>query len=145
MSKNGSRSKLEMFHELSCYTASLRDPEFIHQYAVDAFTLETVDEEDKTIKVAFALIGLYLHIEKNFTGKEVQNVHVVLGKRGKKWPKFVLPVKRGNISVKNVMACPEGFKRNTAIEEWCLSVWSAYSHCHEDVKKLVREELWDKK
>lgn len=134
-----------MFHELSCYTSSHRDPEFIHQYAVDAFALETADEESKNIKVAFALIGLYLHIEKNFTGKEVQNAHVTLGKKRKNWPKFVLPVKRGVIGIKNVMTCPEGFNRDRAIEDWCLSVWLAYSHCHEDVRKLVREELWDNK
>lgn len=137
------RSKLDMFHELTCYTSSLGDPEFIHQYAVDAFALESADEETKNIKVAFALIGLYLHIEKNFTGKEVQNAHVKLGKKRKNWPKFSLPVKRGDFSVKNVMACPEGFKRNMAIEDWCLSVWLAYSHCQEDVRKLVRKELWE--
>ena len=136
------RSKLDMFHELSCYTSSIKDSKFIHQHAVDAFALESADEETKNIKVAFALIGLYLHIEKNFTGKEVQNAHVKLGKRRKKWPKFILPVQRGDIGVNNVMASPEGFKRNMAIEDWCLSVWLAYSHCHEDVRKLVRKELW---
>ena len=144
MSEN-CRTKLDMFHELSCYTTSYRDPEFIHQYAVDAFALETANEKTKAIKVTFALIGLYLHIEKNFTGKEVQNAHVTLGKRRKTWPKFILPEKRGAIGVKNVMDCPEGSKRNRVIEDWCLSVWLAYSNCHEDVKKLVREELWDNK
>jgi hypothetical protein len=142
MSEN-QRSKLDMFHKFSCYTSSHEDPEFIHQYAVDAFALESADEESKNIKVAFALIGLYLHIEKNFTGKEVQNAHIKLGKRRKNWPKFVLPVKRGNVGITNVMACTEGFKRDMVIEDWCLSVWQAYSHCHEGIRKLVRNELWE--
>jgi hypothetical protein len=142
MSEN-SRSKLDMFLELSCYTSSHGDPEFIHQYVVDAFALEYADENTKNIKVAFALIGLYLHIEKNFTGKEVQNAHVKLGKKRKNWPKFSLPAHRGEFGIKNVIACPNGFKRDMAIEEWCLSVWLAYSCSHEDVRKLVREELWE--
>ncbi|MTK13864.1 MAG: hypothetical protein F8N39_17915 [Clostridiaceae bacterium] len=141
MSENYS-SKLEMFHELSCYSSSHSDPKFIHQHVVDAFALETADEETKNIKVVFALIGLFLHVEKNFTGKEVQNAHIQLGKRNKNWPKLVLPINRGDISIKNVMECPEGLKRDMAIEKLCISIWDSYSHCHEYVEKLVQENLW---
>lgn len=141
MSENH-RSKMDMFHELICYTSAQKDPEFIHQYVVDAFALEYADEETKNIKVTFALIGVYLHIEKNFTGKQVQNAHVKLGKNRRNWPKFVLPLERGNISVSNVITCPEGFKRDRIIYEWCESIWQAYSHCHEEVRNLVRDELW---
>lgn len=131
-----------MFHELSCYSSSHADPKFIHQHVVDAFALETADEETKNIKVVFALIGLFLHVEKNFTGKEVQNAHIKLGKPNKAWPKLVLPINRGDISIKNVMECPEGLKRDMAIEKWCISIWDSYSHCHESVEKLVQENLW---
>jgi hypothetical protein len=136
------KSKPEMYHELSCYSSSHGDPEFIHQYVVDAFALETADDETKNIRVAFALIGLYLHVERNFTGKEVQNAHIKLGKQRKTWPRFVLPLNRGDISIKNVMECPEGLKRDMAIEKWCLSLWNAYLSCHEAVKELVQHELW---
>jgi hypothetical protein len=141
MTKNN-KSKVEMFQELSCYSSSHTDPEFIHQYIVDAFALEIADEDTKNIKVAFALIGLYLHVEKNFTGKEIQNAHIKLGKKRKTWPRFVLPLKRGDISIKNVMDCPEGLKRDKAIEDWCLSVWNSYSSCHEAVRNLVQDELY---
>lgn len=136
---------VQMFHILSCYTLSLKDPLFIHQHVVDAFAAQSADESTKNITVSFALIGLYLHIERNFSGKEVQNAHIKLGRRKKNWPKFVLPDERGNITVHDVLAVPEGPKRDLAIEDWCASVWQAYSHCHNWVTKLVRMELWGNK
>jgi hypothetical protein len=45
----------------------------------------------KPITIIFALIGLYLHLEKNFTGKEVQFAHMKLVKHRKNWPNFKLP------------------------------------------------------
>jgi hypothetical protein len=85
------KSAQETFNELSCYTITHSDPLFIHQYAVDAFAAQNADKNTKPITITFALIGLYLHIEKNYTGKEVQNAHIKLGKHRKSWPKFNLP------------------------------------------------------
>jgi hypothetical protein len=62
----------KLFYELSCYTCSHPDPLFIHQYAVDALTAQQADENTKPISIVFALIGLYLHLEANFSGKKVQ-------------------------------------------------------------------------
>ncbi len=140
---NNNSSPVEIFHILSCYTQNLRDPYFIHQNAVDAFTAQNADENTKNIAVSFALIGLYLVVEKNFSGKEVQNAHVNLGKSNKNWPKFVLPVERGNITVYDVMSTSEGLKRNKAIINWCISVWKSYHSCHDQVKKLVKDSLWN--
>ena len=94
----------EMFHELCYYTSAHSDSSFIHQYAVDAFAAQNADKNTKPITLAFALIGLYLHIEKNFSGKEVQNAHIKLGKYRKQWPKFNLPKYRGNITI-SVCTC----------------------------------------
>lgn len=131
-----------LFYELSCYTQNHHDPSFIHQYAVDAYAAQTADENTKPITITFALIGLYLHVEKNFTGKEVQNAHIKLGKYRKKWPHFDLPEFRGKIRVGDVISVPEGSRRDNCIVEWSRSVWDAYRNSHLIVENLVKEELW---
>ena len=139
---NQRKSAQEMFYELSYYTVTHPDPAFIHQHAVDAFTAQNADENTKPIAITFALIGLYLHIEKKFTGKEVQNAHIKLGKHRKKWPKFNLPENRGNINILDVINVLKGPKRDEMINEWCISVWEAYRGSHRTVAYLVQTELW---
>src|SRR2546421_11558897 len=99
--------------ELMAWTMSVRDSAFVHQHVVDAWAAQHADERSKPIGVAFALIGLYLHLEKGFTGREVQRVHMRLSQprgRGagrKDWPRFKLPRQRGVMTVRDVMAAPE--------------------------------------
>jgi len=102
------------------------DPSFIHQHLVDAYTAQHADEHTKPIALAFALIGLYLYLEKNYTGKAVQRAHVRLGWRRTPWPRFDLPEQRGNITAADVLAVPPGPERDAAIRQWCVSVWDAY-------------------
>ncbi len=139
------KSAQEMFYELSYYTLTHRDPSFIHQHAVDAFAAQYADENTKPITLTFALIGLYLLIEKNFSGKEVQNAHMKLAKHQKQWPTFNLPETRGEFTVYDIVAAPTGSKRDEAILKWCASVWQAYSESHQKVTDLVKNELWKTK
>jgi hypothetical protein len=138
------KSEQEMFYKLSCYTQTHLDPSFIHQYAVDAFVAQCADKNTTPITLAFALIGLYLHVEKNFSGKEVQWTHVKLAKHRKQWPMFNLPEYRGNVTIFDVIAAPEGPERDEMIHKWCVSVWKAYSESHKKVADLVQTELYDK-
>ena len=138
------KSEQKMFYELSCYTQTHPDPSFIHQYAVDAFAAQYASENTKSITITFALIGLYLHIEKNFSGKEVQLAHVKLTKHRKQWPTFDLPEYRGDIGVFDVVAALEGSERDEMIRKWSVSVWEAYSESHEKVADLVQTELYDR-
>jgi len=138
------KSEQEMFHELSCYTQTHPNPSFIHQYAVDAFAAQCADENTKPITLAFALIGLYLHVEKNYSGKEVQWAHVKLAKHRKRWPMFDIPKYRGNNTIYDVIAAPKGSKRDEMIHKWCVSVWEAYSKSHKKVTDLVQTELYER-
>ena len=70
------KSEQEIFYELSCYTQTHPDPSFIHQHVVDAFAAQCAYENTKPITLSFALIGLYLHIEKGYSGKEAQRAHI---------------------------------------------------------------------
>lgn len=134
----------EEFYELCCYTLVHQDPSFIHQYAVDTFAAQVADEKTKSITITFALIGLYLHNEKDFTGKEVQNAHMKLAEHPKKWPTFKLPKYRGNITVSDVIKTPEGSDRDNEIKKWSANVWDAYKPCHDQIMELVKTELWNK-
>ena len=85
---------------------TLRLPEggFIDQEVVDAWAAQHATEESTPISVVFALIGLYLHLEKGFSGRQVQRAHMRLAQphgRGpgrKEWPRFPLPRERGRIT-----------------------------------------------
>ena len=139
------RSPQDSYNELAGYTLSLRDTSFIHQYVVDAFAAQHADSETKPIKVSFALIGLYLHIEKGFSGKEVQKAHMKLAKHRKQWPVFVLPECRGSITISYVLDALPGPERDKAIDKWCHSIWEAYGQSHKIVAKLVETELYRNK
>ena len=133
----------QKFYELSYYTLAHPDPAFIHQHIVDAFTAQTADEDSKPIAVAFALIGLCLYLEKNYTGKQVQLAHMQIARRKREWPKFDLPDERGVITVADVLSEPPGLPRDAKIREWCASVWEAYGGSHEKVRDLISKYLHD--
>lgn len=130
---------LDAFHQLSYYTLSHKKEEFIHQYIVDAFAVQTADKDTKSIKINFGLIGLYLHLEKGFTGKEVQQAHMQLAQYKDKLPKIVLPESRGKITVFDVLNSPKGQQPDAKIDEWMQSVWDAYKDEQQKVKDFLEK------
>ncbi len=126
----------DAFHELCAYSISRGDPAFIHQHVVDAFAAQMADEQTKPITLTFALIGLYLHLERHFTGRQVQRAHQYLARRKRPWPSFILPRERGSPTALEVLALPEGVARNEAIHTWCASVWHAYRDANHSVAEL---------
>ena len=104
-------------NELSCYTLTHGDPAFLHQHVVDAAAAQNADENTKPIYITFALLGLYLHLERHFTGRQVQLAHMALGKTKHRMPTFPLPADRGAITAADVMAAlpaPNATGRSTA-------------------------------
>lgn len=136
------QSEEEQYHQLSYYTLSHSSPDFIHQHIVDAFAAQQANEETKPIKLAFALMGLYLYLEKGYSGKAVQQAHMQLGKTRKPWPEFQLPRERGKITVGDVLAAGPGAQRDAMIHAWCTAVWQAYTASHAQVRALVEKELF---
>lgn len=123
----------DKYHELSFYTLSLLDEEFIHQHVVDAYTAQTANALTKNMSLFFALAGLYLFLEKNYTGKKIQEAHQRMATRTKDYPKPDLPEQRGSLSVDDVLAEQEGTKRKEMIKLWCVSVWEAYADNHKEI------------
>ena len=129
----------DALHELTYYTLAHGDPAFIHQYVVDAYMAQHADDETKPIGITFALVGLYLHVERQVSGRDVQRAHMRLGQRKQTWPTFTLPADRGAMRVTDVIAKPPGSERDRAIDEWCVSVWSAFRDQQSIVVELLRQ------
>ena len=99
------------------YVYTMNRPRFILQHVVDAYAAQTASSTSKPIGVVFPLIGLYLHVEKRFSGREVQDAHMKLGRRRRAWPIVDLPDDRGAMTVVDVLAADEGVERDAAIDE----------------------------
>jgi hypothetical protein len=134
-------SEQHLQDELSYYTLSHGDPAFIHQHIVDAFAAQNATDLDKPIKIVFALIGLYLHLERGFNGREVQKAHMRLGTPRRTWSMPELPEHRGAIRVADVLESPPGLERDIMIDIWCMSVWNAYEHLHSHIGETAAFEL----
>jgi hypothetical protein len=136
------KSDQELYNELAYYTLSLGDSAFIHQHIVDAFGAQHADKAAKPIAITFALAGLYLYLEKNYTGREVQIAHVKMAKKKRNWPAFDLPEQRGDVTVADVLNSLPGQEREAMIRKWCESVWDVYKKSHKQVAYLVQKVLY---
>jgi hypothetical protein len=119
-------SDRDAYDELCAYTLTHGDPAFIHQHVVDAFAVQCADERTKPIALTFGLVGLYLKVERQFSGRQVQRVHMTMARQKHTWPAFALPPDRGSITARAVIAAPAGPQRDAAIDAWCRSVWDAF-------------------
>jgi len=134
------------YDELCAYTLSRRDPEFVHQLVVDAWAAQHATAESKPISPVFALIGLYLHLEHGYTGRQVQLAHMKLAKNRKLWPRLTPPIERGRITVNEPFrALGDAVRDEAAVEQaigrWCVSVWESWKISQDTIRELVKQEL----
>jgi hypothetical protein len=132
-------SQWDAYDELQCYTLAHGGGTFIHQHVVDAWAAQHADERTKPIGLTFALVGLYLRVERRFSGRQVQRAHMALGKHKRTWPAFRLPPERGPVTASQVMAAPAGPERDQVIDAWCASVWEAFRESHQAVAELLKQ------
>lgn len=131
----------DLYNELAFYTLAHPDPAFLHQLAVDAYTAQNANESTRPIALVFALVGLYLHLEKSYSGKQVQHAHMQLANRSKTWPRLPLPAERGEIRIDHVLAADPGPARDALIERWCASVWQSWFENHHVIQTIARKHL----
>jgi hypothetical protein len=138
---DSAHSDRDLYDELAFYTLELRDRDFIHQHIVDAYAVQHASPETKPIGIVFGLIGLYLYLEKNFTGLQVQRAHMQLGRNRRQWIAPAIPQERASIGVADVVAAPPGHERNTMIRRWCEAVWQSWRDSRAEVVSLAQTEL----
>lgn len=133
----------EAYDQLSFYTLAKQDEDFIHQNIVDAFACQYADENTKPIKLAFGLMGLYLTLEKGYTGRMVQIAHKTMAEKNKdkNWPKFPHKKREFEMSVFDVLGTSPGVERDGVIRQWCQAVWEGYADCQQEVRDWLKREL----
>lgn len=124
---NASGECWQLFSDLSCYTVSKKDPEFIHQYAVDAYEAQHSGRKTRTKTVVFGLIGLCLALEKGFNGRQVQLAHMQIARVRKDWPRPEPPVRPAAITVLDVLKVPDGPEKDAMIRQWMAAVWASWA------------------
>src|SRR5687768_1345624 len=133
-----SSPETDAYHELMAYTLGHGNVAFIHQHVVDAWAAQHASADDKPIRPAFALVGLYLKIERGFTGRQVQKAHMQLAQRKQSWPLLTLPEHRGDVTALEVMAAAPGEARDRAVDAWCHSVWTEFENNREAIVELLK-------
>jgi hypothetical protein len=127
---------LSAYDELYAYT--MGRPGFILQHVVDAQGAQSAAADGPPIRLVFSLVGLYLRVEKRFSGHAVQKVHMHLGREKRAWPRLTLPPTPGTLTPTDVLAASEGAERDSAIDTWCASVWAAFEENRPAVVALLR-------
>lgn len=130
-----------LHNEMSAYTLTHGGAEFIHQHLVDAWAVQHATPTKSNIALAFGLIGLYLAVEKRFTGRQVQLAHMQLGKTKRIWPWFDPPIELARSSIADVARAEPGPARDQAIRDWAAGVWTSWSHAHDWTKRTCAELL----
>ena len=124
-------------NEASYYTLGHGRERFIHQHLVDAYGAQHARPDGPAIGAAFSLAGLYLAVERGFTGLQVQRIHMVMASRTKVWPRFVPPADLGTLTVADVLAAEPGPDREQALMDWCAGVWESWRSDHGRVREMV--------
>lgn len=129
----------DAYDELYVYALTRRDPRFVLQHVVDAHAAQTATAGGKPINIVFALIGLYLYVEAGYSGRDIQRVHMRLGRFRTTWPDIALPRGRGHITAADVLVAPPGSPRDDAIGNWCRSVWAAFAGSRDTIVALLKQ------
>lgn len=130
-----------MCDELCAYALTHGGKEFIHQHVVDAYAAQHVGEGTKPVAMAAALIGLFLFVERGYTGRRVQLVHMQLGKKMKAWPLFELPDKRAPLTVMDPLNAHLGPERDEKIKDWGRAVWEMWKEHHAEIERLLSRAI----
>ncbi len=131
----------DAYAALTFYSLELQDAAFLHQHIVDAYSAQHADQTSRPMAIVFSLLGLYLYLEKGFTGRQVQRVHTLLASRRQHWIAPPLPPEPAPIGVAHVMAAPPGIEREAAVRAWCQAVWESWSHARPSIVAIARDHL----
>jgi hypothetical protein len=134
-------SEQKHYDKLCAWSLSRGDAAFVHQLVVDCWAAQHATANSRPISPVFALIGLYLHLEHGYSGRQVQLAHMKLAKNRKQWPKLLPPLERGNFRVEEAFHAQDDAARDEAINRWCASVWESWKDAQPAIRELVKQEL----
>lgn len=140
---NASGECWQLYSDLMCYTVAKQDPAFIHQHAVDTYAAQHGGGPTRPITVAFGLIGLYLALEKGYTGKQVQQAHMNIAGIKKDWPRLDPPGQPAGLTVSDVLLAGTDREKDAMIRKWMNTVWESWADRHKWVRDAthILEEI----
>ncbi len=86
-------------------------------------------------------MGLYLYLEKDFTGRQVQRAHMKMARARKHWIAPPVPEQHAALGVAEVLAAAPGPERREMIRRWCQAVWQDWHHARPMIAALAQEQL----
>jgi len=138
---NASGACVHLYWELSAFTLSLADPDFPHQVVVDTYAAQHCGPGVNPITTAFAVVGLYLHLERGYTGRQIQLAHMFLGRTRRQWPRFHPPAVKATVTVRDVLQSISKDSYRGPIERWANAVWQTWQPQRWRVVGLVKTHL----
>jgi hypothetical protein len=111
-----------------------------HQTCVDAYGAQHTGAMTPAITTAFALIGLYLVLERGLAGYQVREAHSYLAQRGLSWPRYDRPPAAGKVTIVDVHGAATA-AHGELVLRWGSSVWTAWEHTHEAIRTVSDREL----
>lgn len=139
---NASGECLKTYFELTYWTLAQRDGRFIHQHAVDAYEAQHAGGCTRPITVVFGLIGLYLALEKGYTGRQVQLAHIKIGWIKRDWPLLEPPDIPAELTVIDVVRAGSDTGKEEMLIRWATAVWKSWEPRHEWVRDLTAQVLF---
>jgi hypothetical protein len=119
-----------------------------HQLTVDAYGAQHSGPPTSRIYVVYSLVGLYLALERGWSGADVRALHQRMGHPDASWPPFRRPLVTAVLTIADVavagarLGSVEGHA--ALVERWARSVWSSWADQHAVViglaTRLVGEE-----
>jgi hypothetical protein len=93
--------------------------------------------------VCFALNGLYLVLERGWSGIRARGAHGHLARTVARedWPSFEPPTVGGPLTVLDVALSADPAAQAVAVEAWGRSVWASWSHVHDVVRGMTDRQL----
>ncbi|MCL5947252.1 MAG: DUF5946 family protein [Chloroflexi bacterium] len=132
------------FRELTFYTLSKQDTDFLHQHAIEAYAAQHYGREMKSITITFALIGLYFAVDHHYSGRQVQRVHMLLGRQKHQWEAHNLPLYPSSsysLTAGDVLQEQPGEHRDAVLRAWMGAVWQCWKDQHDWVKGVCHTLL----
>ena len=139
---NASGECLEMYYELTYWTLARQDGRFIHQHAVDAYEAQHAGGKTRPITAVFGLIGLYLALEKGYTGRQVQLAHMKIAFRRKDWPRLEPPARKAELTVMDVLTAETDEEKEEMLLKWAGSVWDIWEERQQWVREITEGTLF---
>lgn len=114
-----------------------------HQVCVDAYGGQHVGPDTAPITVSFALNGLYLVLERGFTGIQAREAHGYMANTVDPvtWPRFTPPADVGDITVLDVALASSPQEHIGLVRQWGRAVWAAWSHTHDRISEMTEAQL----